>query len=225
MKTSTALPVKLAGETIHLLPPGAAWWEREKTLLVADLHLGMSETFQAAGLGVPSAGHEQDLADLAELAGTTGAARLIVLGDFFHAAPGIPEDVLALVSSWQDDLGMPIGLALGSHDRVIRERTGELPFERVADLIEAGPFAFTHLPGDAPGAPAVGEKARVCGHLHPVVRLEGGRDRLRLRCFVLERRQLVLPAFGSMTGGAVVEGAKGRRRYPVTSDEVLDLGI
>ena len=225
MKTSTALPVKLAGETLHLLPPGAAWWEREKTLLVADLHLGMSETFQAAGLGVPSGGHERDLADLAELARAKGAARLIVLGDFFHAAPGITDDVLASVTAWQADLGIPMGLALGNHDRPIRERADELPFERVADVIDMGPFSFTHLPGDAPGAPVIQTKARVCGHLHPVVRLEGGRDRLRLRCFVHERDQLILPAFGSMTGGAVVEGTKGRRRYPVTSDEVLDLGI
>lgn len=225
MRSHDALDVRLAGETLTLLPPGAAWWGRTRTLLVADVHVGMSETFQAAGLSVPSGGHAQDLADLGTLARANGAERLVVLGDFFHAARGITDEVLAMVERWQGELGVPLQLTPGNHDRAIRGRAGDLPFEQVEDVIERGPFAFTHLPGDARGAPDVGQLVRICGHLHPVVKLEGGRDRLRLRCFVVEPRQLILPAFGRMTGGAAVEGAKGRRRYPVTSDEVLDLGI
>lgn len=225
MKTYAALPVKLGGETLHLLPPGAAWWGREKTLLVADLHLGMSESPRADETGASRDKHEQDLTDLAELAAAQGAKRLVVLGDLFHEAAAVTGEALGLLRSWQAELGIPVALALGEHDRAVRALADELPFERVADVIAAGPFALAHLPAEASGAPEAGGRARVCGHLHPVVRLEGGRDRLRLRCFVLERNQLILPAFGRMTGGTVVEGAKGRRRYPVTSDEVLDLGI
>ena len=225
MRSTDALRVSAAGEALWLLPPGVVWWEASRTLLAADLHVGMSETLQAAGMGVPTGRHEQDLEDLATLAQGRRASRLIVLGDFFHASSGITDDVFQMVARWRSALDVPVWLALGNHDAPLRKRGGELPFDRVEDGFLEGPFLFTHLPGEAPGAAPSEAPFRVCGHLHPVVRLEGGRDRLRLRCFVADADQLILPSFGRMTGGAPVDAKRGRRRYPVTADEVLDLGI
>lgn len=225
MKASDALRVRASGQALWLLPPGAVWWEARRTLLVADLHVGLDDVVQTGETDPPAGRREHDLEDLAALAKGRDATRLIVLGDFFHGAGGISDDAVRRVAAWREDLGVPVWLALGNQDAPLRERAGELPFDRVGEGFLEEPFFFTHLPADAPGAADSPAPYRVCGHLHPVVRLEGGRGRLQLRCFVVERGQLVLPSFGRMTGGAPVEAQNGRRRYPVTADEVLDLGI
>ena len=225
MKPNASLRVRAAGESLMLLPPGVVWWARERTLLAADLHVGTSETMQAAGMAVPTGGHEQDLEDLAALVAEHGAGRLVVLGDFLHASAGATPTVAAMVTAWRERLGVPVWLLIGNHDRTVAEAPGAWPFDRVADRIEAEPFLLTHHHRDVDAKPIPHEPFRICGHLHPVVRLEGRGDRLRLRCFVRDAGQLILPAFGRMTGGAVVEPSGGRDRYPVTADEVFDLRI
>jgi uncharacterized protein len=45
----------------------------------------------------------------------------------------------------------------------------------------------------------------LAGHIHPTICLRGpGRDSMRFPCFVLQGRQVILPAFGEFTGGAAV---------------------
>jgi metallophosphoesterase superfamily enzyme len=54
-----------------------------------------------------------------------------------------------------------------------------------------------------PSSPRTGYA--LCGHVHPGVRVFGrGDDSARLPCFVLGRRRAILPAFGRMTGLAIV---------------------
>ena len=225
MRPNASLRIRAAGASLTLLPPGVVWWERERTLFAADLHVGMSETMQSAGMAVPTGGHAQDLEDLAALAAERAAARLVVLGDFLHAPEGATPEVAAMVAAWGDRLGVPVWLLAGNHDHPIAGDPGVWPFARVEDQILVEPFLLTHRHRDVDAKAKRDEPFRICGHLHPVVRLEGRGDRLRLRCFVRDAGQLILPAFGRMTGGAVVEPGRGRSRYPVTADEVFDLRI
>lgn len=233
-----SLSIDAGGEKVALLPPGAAWWERGRALIVADLHLeiadeGGSGTPHADGdAGVPApagrsaagTARDEDLEAVLALAKERGAARVVVVGDFLDASVPIDARAVAVVADWRDRLGAQVWLALGNQDGAIRARPDALPLDRVDDVIEDGPFVFVHYPASE-RPELTGGGFRVCGHMHPVVRLEERRRELQLRCFVREARQLILPSFGRRTGGAVVEGAKGRRRYPVTGDEVLDLGI
>jgi metallophosphoesterase superfamily enzyme len=55
-------------ELLWLLPERAAWLPQARTLLVADLHLGKAETFQAHGIPLPSDGDAGTLNLLLELA-------------------------------------------------------------------------------------------------------------------------------------------------------------
>ena len=43
----------LAGEAVELLPERALHWIRERTLFVADVHLGKAAAFRAGGVPVP----------------------------------------------------------------------------------------------------------------------------------------------------------------------------
>ena len=55
----------------------------------------------------------------------------------------------------------------------------------------------------------------ICGHVHPVIRLQSAIDSLRLPCFYHEYplQRLTLPAFGSFTGGYEVTIGKGHTAY------------
>ena len=78
---------------IVLLPGRAAFLPATRTLLVADVHLGKAATFRAAGMPVPEGSAQADLARLCGLVEQSAAARLIVLGDLFHARRGATEQV------------------------------------------------------------------------------------------------------------------------------------
>src|SRR4029453_9621770 len=56
----------------------------------------------------------------------------------------------------------------------------------------------------------------LAGHLHPAVTLHGrGGDSVRLPCFWIRERLVVLPAFGAFTGGASIRRDSRARVAPV----------
>jgi len=86
-----------------------------------------------------------------------------------------------------------------------------------------GDVAGTHQPLPREAAFADGPLT-LCGHLHPCVRLFGrGRDRLRLRCFARQGRQIVLPAFGDFTGGFDIARKDYCRLFALSGDHILAL--
>lgn len=206
--------VALAGERFTLLDR-AAYWEDEHALVASDLHLGKAETFQRAGLPVPSGHAAADLARLGALRDATGAERLYLLGDLVHARGGLTDSLVREVASWREGFPAEIHLVSGNHDL----HAGGLPsawrLEGSAELERRG-LLLVHAP--RPGGPP-----HLCGHLHPVVALRGGLEALRLPCFVLEPERLVLPAFGSFVGGLEMRPRRGRRLFAVADGEVVAL--
>jgi len=55
------------------------------------------------------------------------------------------------------------------------------------------------------------------------VRLREGRDTLRAPAFVLDAKQLVLPAFGATAAGGAVPSRPGRRRFVCTGPGVIEV--
>ena len=81
----------LCGEQVELLAARALHWPRERTVFVADVHLGKAAAFRAGGVPLPRGSTAADLARLARVLQQTGARRLVVLGDFLHARGGPRE--------------------------------------------------------------------------------------------------------------------------------------
>ena len=208
--------VSLGEHTLELLPERAAYWVERNALLVADLHLGKAETFQKAGLAVPSGHGLADLERLTALQAATGAAELYILGDMVHARGGLTEQVVEVVGAWLETFPAATTLVLGNHDR----SAGRLPagwrLEPRPEPTDVNGLTLKHLPTNNPGA-------AVQGHLHPVANVRSRTDALRLPCFVLEKEQLTLPAFGSFTGGAPVRRAAGRLRFAAADTRVVAL--
>ncbi len=92
------------------------------------------------------------------------------------------------------------------------------------------PLTFRHKefagPTDGAAATAVTTAAlfTIAGHLHPTISLRGpSGDRLSGRCFVAAPGLLVLPAFGSFTGGHRVTPSRDMQLWLAEGEAVFDL--
>ncbi|MCU7375425.1 ligase-associated DNA damage response endonuclease PdeM [Paucibacter sp. O1-1] len=191
-----ALGLDLAGERVDLLPERALWWPRERTLVVADVHLGKAASFRALGLPVPSGTTRENLQRLSALVQGLQADRLLVLGDLLHAAAAQQPQVMAPLQRWREaHAALDCLLVRGNHDSHAGDPPAALRFTVVDEPYRLGPFAACHHPQRVAGSLVL------AGHLHPAVLLRGRvHERQRLPCFVCNEGLLILPAFGAFTG-------------------------
>ena len=216
---SGALVVEIAGERVWLLPQHAAYWERKRTLLVADAHIGKAATFRAVGIPVPRGTTRGTLDRLSSAIAATSAARVVFLGDLLHAREGRDVRTLETLVEWRRSwAGVEMVLVRGNHDRGAGDPPPEADIGCVSPPLWADPLLFSHHPhADVRGHV-------IAGHLHPAAVLLGtARQRERLPCFWLRADVSVLPAFGDFTGVAEIAGAEGDRVYGIAEGKVLAL--
>lgn len=210
--------IEVAGEVVRLLAGRAAFWCARRTLIVADLHLGKSETFRAAGVPVPAGDADEQLARLGAIILAMQAERVIVVGDLLHAPSGLSASLCERVERWRARHTLPVIVVPGNHDRGLDRVAEAWRLTLAPGTLDEGVFAFCHDP-ETPN-PA----GRFCwaGHLHPAVRLRLGAERLRLSCFWIHAGGAVLPAFSRFTGGAPVRPKASDRVFALTDDEILE---
>ena len=211
--------VDIAGERIRLLAERAAYWERTRTLLIADPHFGKAAAFRAAGVPVPRGTTTGSLSRLDAALSRTGAARIVFLGDFLHAREGREPETTRVVGEWRRRNGsIDMLLVRGNHDKRAGDPGPEIEIRCVDPPLAEPPFVFTHKP-------AVSDDGYVlCGHVHPAARLTGpGRETVRLPCFWARPRTMVLPAFGEFTGVAEIEVQPADRVWVIADGVVVDV--
>lgn len=207
--------VEVAGEQVMLLPQKALFWPRERMLVVADIHFGKAAAFRSLGVPVPRGTTTQNLEALDDLVALHGARHIVFLGDFLHArAAHAPATQAALLAWRQRHPALALTLVRGNHDRHAGDPAGALGIELVDEPHEIAPFAFCHHPDLATPGYAL------AGHVHPAFLLATRFDALRLPCFVVGPRRMILPSFGAFTGGHLVEPGPGERIY-VSSGEAV----
>lgn len=182
--------IDFAGQVFEARASGVLWWPGRQTLIVADLHLGKSARMAARG-GALLPPHE-DVDTLARLGAEVAAlpvARVISLGDAFEDAEApealrTPERArLAALAAGRDWVWVT-----GNHDQGAVPGLGAV----LPELREEG-VALRHVAGEGPD---------ISGHYHPKARLAG-----RARsAFLVGRAHLILPAFGTYTGGLDCDG-------------------
>jgi DNA ligase-associated metallophosphoesterase len=209
---------------ILLLAGRAAFVPASRTLLVADLHLGKAATFRQAGVPVPEGSAQQDLERLARLVAETEARRLVILGDLFHAKSGCTDEVFGEFTATRNRFpDTAVVLVVGNHDRSLGRIPPSLGIDSCLRTLDEPPFHFVHEPATGLDEPDR-EAFTVAGHLHPTVSISSpGGERIAERCFVAEESLLVLPAFGSFTGGHRVEMVDGLRLWIARDVDVTRL--
>ena len=186
------VPFSFAGETFYATADGALYWPDQQALLVADLHLEKASWFARLGQFLPPYDSEATLSALARAVDQTGATRLFCLGDSFHdrfgceRLPAGARDLLTDLTSRLDWMWI-----VGNHDPGFADHCGG----RLEDQVELSGIVFRHE--------AVRDDPRpeMSGHYHPKLRLHLKGRQVSRRCFVLSATKLILPAFGSLTGG------------------------
>lgn len=217
--------IDVRGERLTLLPDRSVLWRRTSTLFIADLHLGKDEVFRRRGVAVPSGVVATDLQRLTALIGEHNVQRLVLLGDFVHAAPHATSDFVEDFARWREEhRAMQMIVVAGNHDRRMAGHRLSMMVEWCEREWTEAPFVARHHPGESAAGYVL------CGHIHPVVKMEFRRERLRLPAFWFTNTHAVLPSFGSFTGGANVSPGEGDqifvagegivRRIPASSAQV-----
>ncbi|WP_272062321.1 ligase-associated DNA damage response endonuclease PdeM [Oscillatoria sp. CS-180] len=207
-------------QSLELLPEKAAHLPDQKALLISDVHLGKSETFQRFGIPISSQVNQATLNRLRQACDRTGAQQLFILGDLFHAKVGMVDEVIDSWLKFLAETQLEAHLILGNHDRGLLDFLSQLSVTCYTTPIDFGPWVLSHEP--LPMSSGV----NICGHIHPCVRIGRGSDRLRLPCFYWEKQlnRLTLPSFGEFTGGYDVAIGHHATAYVVAEDVVTPFG-
>lgn len=209
--------IRVGPHEVELLAERAMYWRAAGTLVVADLHWGKEQTFHAYGIPVPLGALEDDLARLDAALARTGAGRLLVLGDLVHGA--LATSVIEVVARWRERTRLPMVLVRGNHDRHVPTLPPAWDIADHAGVLREDGYAFAHAPEPVSGA------YTWAGHLHPMFRLRGRGDTLRLPCFHIGLEVGVLPAFGSFTGGVLARCVRGDRVFVVAGDALVSVPV
>lgn len=218
---------------LTLLPQRAVFQRETRTLWIADLHLGKAASFRALGQPAPPGTTQENLARLDALIDAQGARRLVVLGDFLHARTGATPALFSRLRDWRAarrDLECVV--VRGNHDRHAGDAPADCGFRSVDEpFLHRGVEGWHHVAAaegksDGEAGDEAEQPLLLSGHLHPVVRLSGPvRDRLRLPCFCLRGRELVLPSFGEFTGGFPVDARDWDALIVTTGERLYSLPV
>lgn len=185
-------PVVVCGKAFRADMSGALYWPAERALIVADLHLEKGSAFAGRGQMLPPYDTRDTLDRLARVIDRYRAETVIALGDSFHDAEGpsrMHADDLQRLRLMQDHCEW-IWIT-GNHDPAATGHLGG----HVRDEITVEGLRLCHGPGPARTT------HEIAGHLHPAAKVVLNGLTLRRPCFVGNSLRLILPAFGSYTGG------------------------
>lgn len=187
----------LNGAALQALGSGALFWPERGVLCVSDLHLGKSERLARRGQPpLPPYETRDTLLRLEADLATTGAGMVICLGDSFDdvaAARALPEDDTLWITRLQ--AGRRWVWIEGNHDPGPISLGGEHHAE-----LALGPLTFRHIAHESTAA-AADPCGEVSGHYHPKASLQARGRRITRPAFLLDEKRLILPAYGTYTGG------------------------
>ncbi len=198
----------------------ALYWKDENAIIVADLHIGMEFEFREHGINIPF--QTDRMAERCErLIESTGAERIIILGDLKHMIAGKEQlmEERKHVSIFLKRLSEKVEIVLvkGNHDGSIRSRRMKIYGPRG---IKIGEVFLFH--GHAwPGKEIADVSIAIASHLHPHVKIvnELGYSyiqpcwvRGKMKKEIMKKRYgrekkmefIIMPAFNEIAGGVAI---------------------
>lgn len=186
-----SLDFTFAGQSLVALASGALWWPHQKLLCVSDLHLGKSERMARRGGPVLPPYDSRDTLDrMAADLDRTGATTMVCLGDSFddlEASKALSRQDKLRIATLQ--AGRNWIWIEGNHDPGPIELGGAHLIEWACDGL-----IFRHI-ADPDG------QCEVSGHYHPKATLRAKGRAITRPAFLLDKKRLILPAYGTYTGG------------------------
>lgn len=186
--------------------------EKEKVVIISDLHVGYEEHLTRQGVLVPRTQYKDMSESIAKLIDEERPETFVIAGDMKHEFGEVSNQ------EWRDALKI-IDLILektkrlfiikGNHDTIIRP----IANKRNVEVVQSFVFGNTMvLHGDVAVKIPENIKTIIIGHIHPAVRMaESGRSE-KFKCFLSGKYKgkglIVMPAFNPLTTGTDVLGDK-----------------
>lgn len=199
--------LSFAGHEMQALPQAALYWPARQALLLADIHFEKASWYARSGQMLPPYDSMATLDDLERVIETTNAREVWCLGDSFHDSHGparLSRDVVDRLTTLTTRLRWT--WVTGNHDiAMVRSPAfaalgGDVMTEALVDGV-----LLRH-------AAEMGElRPEISGHYHPKIRLSLRGRHVARACFVKGGNRIILPAFGSLTGGLDVNHEQIRK--------------
>ena len=189
--TAKSARISFQGTSLILQGNGTLFWPEEKLLIVSDLHLEKGAAL-STGAPLPQFDTKDTLERLQATLGDSEATKLICLGDSFHTTsrafqmPKAYAQIIDHIAARYEMIWIT-----GNHDSQLPARlpgivTDQIMLQGILLCHEAEPSA---------------QMPTISGHFHPKARIKLRARRLSARCFVHTTQHIIMPAFGSYTGG------------------------
>lgn len=218
---ATLLSHIVADQHLILTAERSLFWEDERTLIIADLHVGKTGHFRKSGIGIPAGIYKDDLHRLLAQILFFKAERLIIAGDLTHS---IANREMDLFRKWRKDFSsLDVHLAKGNHDILDNAWYEEADIKVHNEPLVIKQFLFVHDVLKPPLAIKPGYHA-FSGHVHPGIIIRGkGKQALRFPCFYFAKDHCILPAFSRFTGIYPVLLKKGEKAFAVVEKDIVPM--
>lgn len=207
----------LANHKLILLPEKALYFEQKQTLILADTHFGKTGHFRKSGIPIPEGADDSNYQGLDRLLENYPVKVVYILGDLFHSQKNSEWKTFARWIKRYPNLSFC--LVQGNHDILPSENYQDVGLHLYPEPVCLGPFLLSHKPLNTWEEDFI----NLAGHIHPGVHMSGkGRQSMKLPCFYLSDKQMILPAFGRFTGTSPVKPVEGDRIFPIADNQVFE---
>lgn len=208
----TILKIEIKDNHFQCLPEKALFWEQERTLMLADVHLGKDSHFRKNGIAIPQVS-QNDLLRMRKLLENHQPKTMLILGDLFHSYSREEyEGFRELVEAFPDT---QFRYVAGNHDALALKKEDSPVNLWFGKECNHGAFRFVHhITEDS------NDSFTFQGHIHPQVQVKLNRNQwYKFPALVIQEDRATLPAFGRFTGGYKMKINKGKDRAVVFSGE------
>lgn len=191
-QTQQRMPCVFAGESFVMDARGVLFWPTQSMLIVSDLHFEKGSFLQQFAHPIPAYDTLDTLSRLEAIVHEYQPEQVVCLGDSFHdrhAGHRLSQadrqkiaQLCARVTSWH--------WVLGNHDPAIPDGLPGLSH----GFIDCAGIRLTHEPTPT-------DRPQIIGHYHPKAKLKIKGQTIRGKCFLSHESLMLMPAFGSFTGG------------------------
>ena len=207
----TAYQFTFCGVDMWALPSGALYMPAARLLCVSDLHLGKSgRRARQGGMSLPPYETDDTLTRLDQDIRSTNPGVVVCLGDSF-------DDDRAALELTPDQHGWILRMMAGRQWIWIAGNHDPAPLTLGGShhqYFTVMGLAFRHIADPT-------EQAEISGHYHPKATLRHRGRSITRKCFLVDEARMILPAYGTYTGGLRSQDVALRTLMSDTAQAIL----
>jgi len=222
------------------------WLNKEKTLIISDLHLGYEENLQQKGFFVPKQQSKLIIENLKKILNKIDPQKIIINGDLKHDFGRILrqewKDVLKLIDFLLENCSELI-LIRGNHDTILEPIAEKRSIKVVSEyqindilIIHGDKLITTKRESNKTKLKTI--KTIIIGHEHPAISFKEKGKIEKYKCFLKgkwkQKDLIVMPSFNPLLYGSEVvseqkfspflNNKKEFQVFVVSKEEIFDFG-